>query len=639
MKSLMLLWNKLAEELGEQCGVSTDLDVSAVEVRIKHQGWSFMSISLPQFCKDFEKSLADGEVSTSSFVGFKTKGRTPLFLGGFLDLVFDRGTGFLLPQPSIDSIHAVRQLTLLYSKLELPTSAKREAAAMQGFVKTEESVKEHVMSLSRDLPTRERFMRMARLLWSGVLSEAENKLWKEEGFDGSFDPDGPYLYPKHGPGATADKLRGNAKFDLCEWPQRLEQVFPFGIYACPNERPDTLRERYDRVDLIRPEDERPVRVVAVPKTMKSPRIIAIEPTAMQYMQQALLGLIVDCIQSDSRVMAGAFVGFQSQTANRRMAQEGSETGNLATLDLSEASDRVSFLLVQDLLHRWPLTMEAIDATRSRTADVQGHGIIPLSKFASMGSALTFPIEAMVFLTIVFVGIEDMHGTQFTREDILSYLSRVIVYGDDIIVPTDCAPSVMRWLEIFGLKVNRGKSFWTGKFRESCGREYYAGHDVSVVKVRKVVNDSVGNLSFPTSRKHASEIESFVALRNRFYAAGLWQTARYLDEQITPLLKGKYPAVEVQEESPEEEAYSRSRLLGRWSFLGYQSERTHPTLHTPVVTGWVVSDRIPKSEISGIGALQKVLLKRSDEPFADQQHLERAGRPEAVYMKLRRVTPF
>lgn len=639
MKSLMMLWTKLAEELGEQCGVSTALDVGTVEGRIKNQGWSFMTISLPSFCKDLEKSLAEGEVTSTSFSGFQKRGRTPQLLGGFFDLVFDRVTGVLLPQPSIDSIHALRQLTLLFSKMELPCSEKKTAAAMVGFVKTDNEVREWEAKYSDDEYLPGEFRRTAALLWGGVFSRVDNTLWKEQGLNPVFRPEGPWLYPKHGPGATADSLSGNRKWNLTEWHTRLEAVFPYGQYMVPNERPDNLSERYRDVTLVGPEDERPVRVVAVPKTQKSPRIIAIEPTCMQYMQQAVAGLITESIVKDDRIVAGAFIGFQSQLANRRMAEEGSVTGALATLDLSEASDRVSNLLVNEMLFRWPLTREAVEVTRSVRADVQGEGVIPLAKFASMGSALTFPIEAMVFLTCVFVGLQWEHGYRFTQEDVRSFLGRVQIYGDDIIVPTEHAPSVILALEAFGLKVNKDKSFWTGKFRESCGREFYDGHDVSVVKVRKVVSDQAGRLSFPTSLKHVAEIESYVALRNRFYTAGLWHTASYMDQEIGPLLKGFYPPVEVREASPEEEAYSRSRLLGRWSFLGYQSERTHPTLHSPLVMGWVVSDRIPPSELDGLGALQKVLSKRSDEPFADRQHLQRAGRPEAVYMKLRRARPF
>lgn len=639
MKSLMMLWTTVAEELGDQCGVSTAADVSAVSSRIKSQGWSFMTISLPQFCKDFERSLADGQVPTTSFSGFRRKGGTPIFLGGFLDLIFDRGTGILLPEPSIDSIQAVRQLTLLYSKLELPTTEKREAAAMRGFVEVEADVREVSERLAADGDLLRDFRRMSNLLWNGVFSSMGEILWKEQcGVPLYAAGSSLALRPKHGPGATADRLLGNEKYDLREWPKRLEEVFPYGEYLVPNER--YIEDRYRDVTLLELWEERPVRVVAVPKTAKSPRIIAIEPTAMQYMQQAVSGMLVRLIEKDENILAGALVGFADQNPNRVMACEGSLTGSLATLDLSEASDRVSHLLVQNLVYRWPLVKEAIEVTRSLRADVQGFGVLPLSKYASMGSALTFPIEAMCFLTLVFLAVEYEQGFRLTRDQIISeFLGRVRVYGDDIIVPAELAPSVAWTLEAFGLKVNKNKSFWTGKFRESCGREYYDGHDVSVVKVRKVVRRSDGRLSFPTSRKHVPEIESFVALRNRFYAAGLWRTASHLDDQIVPLLKGHFPVVEVQEASPEEEALSRSRLLGRWSFLGYQSEWTHPTLHSPLVKGWVVSNRIPKSEISGVGALQKVLSKVSDEPFADRQHLVRAGRPEAVYMKLRRARPF
>jgi len=642
VKSLMMLWTELAKELGEQCGVSTSADVSAVSRRIKDQGWSYMTIGLPQFAKDLERSLAVEEVLPGHFAGYRRRGETPVFLGGFLDLIFDRGTGFLLPEPSIDSIHAVRQLSLLYSKLELPTSAKREAAAMRGFVEVENDVQEKMEFLEKDhLESNnsllDSYQRVSNLLWRDVFGSLSEMLWGEKTGLYNSQTLSDALRPKHGPGATADRLLGNEKFDLVEWPKRLEQVFPYGEYCVPNGR--YIEDRYRRVTLLEPEEERPVRVIAVPKTAKTPRIIAIEPTCMQYMQQGISRALVRAIELDNHIQAGDFVGFSDQNPNREMAREGSVTGSLATLDLSEASDRVSVLLVDSLAWRWPLVQEAFSVTRSTRAEVQGHGVISLSKYASMGSALTFPVEAMVFLTIVFVGIEWGKGTRLTREEVLSYRGQVRVYGDDIIVPAHLAPSVISALEFFGMKVNRGKSFWTGKFRESCGKEYYAGHDVSVVKVRKVVRHANGHLTFPTSLKHVPEVESFVNLRNRFYAAGLWRTASYLDTKIEPLLKGHYPSIEVQEWTPEEDVHSRSRLLGRWSFLGYQSEWTHPTLHYPLVKGWVVSNRIRESKISDIGALQKVLSKESDEPFADRQHLERAGRPEAVYMKLRKVRPF
>jgi len=123
----------------------------------------------------------------------------------------------------------------------------------------------------------------------------------------------------------------------------------------------------------------------------------------------------------------------------------------------------------------------------------------------MGSALTFPIESMVFLTIVFLAKEEELRRPLTRKDIKSLRGQVRIYGDDIIVPIGLVPAVVRLLEAFGLKVNQNKSFWNAKFRESCGGDYYQGHDVTVVRLRSL---------FPTNRKHALEMASTVSFRNQ-----------------------------------------------------------------------------------------------------------------------------
>jgi len=131
-------------------------------------------------------------------------------------------------------------------------------------------------------------------------------------------------------------------------------------------------------------------VIAVPKTMKTPRIIAVEPTAMQYMQQAISDNLVSNLEG-RHFPYKWMIGFERQEPNQQMAKEGSLHGELATLDLSEASDRVSNQHVRRLTKGFPRVTEGIQACRSRKADVPGHGVIRLAKFASMGSALTFPL--------------------------------------------------------------------------------------------------------------------------------------------------------------------------------------------------------------------------------------------------------
>jgi hypothetical protein len=237
----------------------------------------------------------------------------------------------------------------------------------------------------------------------------------------------------------------------------------------------------------------------------------------------------------------------------------------------------------------------------------------------MGSALCFPVEAMVFLTAIFVGIERSVQRPLTRRLIKSFRGSVRVYGDDIIVPVEHVKHVIDSLETFGFKINVNKSFWTGKFRESCGGDYYSGHDVTPVKARRV---------FPKSRADAQEVISLVELRNHMYHMGLWQTTAWLDEKIGKILP-YFPVV-----------HSTSPVLGRESLsFDYVSERVHDDTHAPLVRGYVPHSRPPLSTVSGEGALLKFFLRRGSDPFMDENHLERSGRPKSSALKLRWVQPF
>jgi len=438
------------------------------------------------------------------------------------------------------------------------------------------------------------------------------------------------MVPKHGPGATADRLSSNGKWNQQTWPARLQQVFPVEEFLIPNSR--FRNELDEELDILEPGAEVPVRVITVPKTLKTPRIIAIEPTAMQYAQQALLQCLLSAINEDDFLTRT--VGFDDQEPNRLLAQAGSLSGELATLDLSEASDRVSNQHVRAMLSDYPHLLEAVQACRSRKADVPGHGVQRLSKFASMGSALCFPMEAIVFTTLIFLGIQRELNTPLSRDALIKeYSGRVRVFGDDLIVPRDYVLSVVDELSTFGYKVNINKSFWTGRFRESCGREYYDGHDVSIVKVRMVL---------PSRRQDADGVISAVALRNQLYWAGLWSSARWMDNLLGKMLK-HFPNVAPS-----------SPVLGRESALGYEFQTIDPNTHSPLVKGYIVRAISPPDSLDGKGALLKCLLRdhpkmggfgfvppryNSGVPRVDDEHLERSGRPERVDIKLGRATPI
>jgi len=536
-----------------------------------------------------------------------------------------------LDNPDIEAIYAVRQLTLMFSKIALPSAGsdvsrnggvhgqqvvtpRRERRAMLEYVQCEQDVKVSDNLLDPDYMSD--FKRMSDMLFGDLFAKVDRDVYWGR------------LIPKHGPGAVADKLSSNGKWNLRTWPARLQEVIPAGEFLIPNQSFKT--ELDQELDILEPGAEVPVKVITVPKTLKSPRIIAVEPAAMQYAQQSLLRSILDSFKEDG--FLSRVIGFDDQIPNREMARSGSLSGELATLDLSEASDRVSNQHVLAMFEGYPHLSAAIQSTRSRKADVPGHGVLRLAKYASMGSALCFPVEAMVFLTVIFLGIERELSAPLSRETLIKRFSeQVRVFGDDLIVPRDHVLSVCDALSDFGHKVNISKSYWIGRFRESCGREYYDGQDVSIVKVRQCL---------PTRRQDASGVIAAVEFRNQAYWAGLWQTARWMDSFIRDVIH-YFPNVAPT-----------SPLLGRESALGYEFQTLSRNTHSPLTKGYFVRAKSPIDKLDGTGALLKCLVRNGESRFAlsvkprhsvlpnaDETHLERSGRPETVNIKLGYRTPF
>jgi hypothetical protein len=197
-----------------------------------------------------------------------------------------------------------------------------------------------------------------------------------------------------------------------------------------------------------------------------------EPTTLQYCQQGVWGEIDRVIRASSYLRGR--LDFHEQTRNMRLAREGSIARNYATIDLSAASDSVSYDLVKKLFKGTKL-LRYLVATRSTRTLLPDGRLIELRKFAPMGSSLCFPIETLIFASIC---------AYVTRGHSVS--GDFSVYGDDIIVPTQCAGQVVRILESLGFRVNHDKSFYqpTCWFRESCGGEYVDGFDVTPMRVSR-----------------------------------------------------------------------------------------------------------------------------------------------------------
>lgn len=150
MKSQILTFlQELLTEVGSWCNVSTTRDFKTISERVEHEGLSYLMITLPEFGKEFERALDRGQLSGEEFKGYGKKlypntdeNFIPRFLGEFLSLIFNPYTGVLRDNPDLQAIRAIRQITLMFAKVKLPTSEKRDRAALDQYLACEIDVKE-----------------------------------------------------------------------------------------------------------------------------------------------------------------------------------------------------------------------------------------------------------------------------------------------------------------------------------------------------------------------------------------------------------------------------------------------------------------------------------------------------------------
>jgi hypothetical protein len=344
-----------------------------------------------------------------------------------------------------EAVDCVRQLSYIFYKLETNFDQDFITEHLSRFKEIDRQVGNIDFSPSMDL-----------------IDVARSYIWRILCNSDPFD-----IRPCHGSGATADMMKNHEKWHELRYYQQLDDSFPYPEYFffSPTHLSDEL-EKLEKSSLVDPQ----ARVCLVPKDSRGPRIISCEPAALMYIQQGLMRKLYQVIEGHH--LTRGFVNFTDQEINRGLAYSSSKTGEWATLDLSDASDRVALKLVEYLFP--PNWFEAFQACRSKSTLLPNGEIVVLNKFAPMGSACCFPVEALVFWAIALAGIR-----------LRGLTSPVYVYGDDIIVGTECSAVVMSCLESVGLLVNRDKSYSRGPFRESCGGDYHNQYDVTPVRLRKV----------------------------------------------------------------------------------------------------------------------------------------------------------
>lgn len=262
---------------------------------------------------------------------------------------------------------------------------------------------------------------------------------------------------KFGPGAVAERHSHYVRFvhlaDWCDasdtWPEQPRGHADFEQVTC--------------------------RLCSVPKTFEKDRLITVEPTYGSYAQQQVRTMLLESIHAGPLAGTCMDLGYTNgQAIQRRLALRASLSKKLATVDLRDASDNITWDQVVAVFPGWVhALLSSARSTRFYFDDADGNRhSSDLHIYAGMGNATTFVIETLFFSALVKAwAVGDSRLNRF-----------VSCFGDDVI----CANEVASQLAQQGFpcfNVNTDKSFIGAcGLRESCGIFAYNGIDVTPIRI-------------------------------------------------------------------------------------------------------------------------------------------------------------
>jgi hypothetical protein len=556
-----------------------ELDLTKLDKVVKTRGVRILLEDLPAIGKAFDKGLSSGVFRIHPKYGSLEK--STILLTSLIKCVFTTD-GILREAADINTIFYIRQACYMFKKVKVQCPKENVRKTVREFLLIEESlrtpsVRWDVPSLflkgtnasldDGDLPLfshEERITGKALHVMQRVADVLATKMPEPNVYD---------MLPRHGPGAVSDLNKTRTwKYEFPCWPSRLNEAFPYGFFVNP------------RGDLWSPNDEPensdevPGRLLSVPKTFSKPRLITAEPTANQFCQQALLKYLR---QSMPHVLRRS-VNFKSQEPSRLAALEASMGNGKVTVDLSSASDRLTCWTVERVFRRNPTLLYLLASSRTRYV-VDGTGseefqLLALRKFAGQGSAVTFPIQTLVYTIMAITAVLlSTYGFGMQPYDSNLYgkikkaAREVRIFGDDMIVPEKSLWFLDILVSHLQLKINLGKTHYQGSFRESCGMDAYQGFEVTPVY-----------LSAVCLGKGAEDLLSWIDTSNLAHKAGLWSLSTWMDGQVDPKVNRIIPI------SRQSDSYS----LARYTFTNGSTingrKRYDKYLHQPVGLALVVT---------------------------------------------------
>lgn len=534
-----------------------DRDLLRLETLMSNHGEKVFTLFLPALGKSFDKALEHGALAFDGEPLARPINRRtviPRLFQGIWLLFFDID-GCLKQDISGDDVRLMRTLLYAFKKFRLQCPPSAVYATVKEYYDVDRALPtqsrewdsdgsdlgsvRNLSLLDRITPHRDLF---SGSTFSGddarMLSITQTVGDRISSMLGEYLPQRARF--RHGPGAVSDLRTGRGyKYLFPGWGPRLQHVFPAAEFASANL--GTVGKTHGWSEEGPPEVEGASELFAVPKTQKGPRLIAAEPTANQWCQQSVRSFLSDAI---GRSFIAKSIDFRRQDLSGELALAASVDKSLATVDLSAASDRVSCWLVERLMRSNHSLLAALIACRTRylicNIDKKAPRVYKLKKFASMGSALTFPIQSIVFYILcISAGIlTETEGVETVWTSDISRLGRQVrVYGDDLIVPVSWMPALEKLFELLYLKINRSKTFSKGNFRESCGTDAFNGVNVSPGQVLQVFSES-----------NLSTLQGVVDSCNNLFVKGFIRTSNRLLSPIRAELRKLIPYVGIGSES-------------------------------------------------------------------------------------------
>lgn len=327
-------------------------------------------------------------------------------------------------------------------------------------------------------------------------------------------------------------LTGSQK-QITWFDSEMSKVDSVQKYWAKQQECDPSRSLYRVIDSL--------ALTLVPKTFKSLRAIMPNTTIGTYMSYGLGEMIRLRLKRK---------GYDIKTLQERhkvLARQASVDGLLTTADLSSASDSITIALVRRLFP--PDWFEILNESRIGQVRLPSGYTMYSQTFCTMGIGYTFPLQTLVFLSL----LKAIQSTMVGRQD-----SRTIsVYGDDMIYPSAMHPYVCNAFEKFGFVLNVEKTFSDGHFRESCGGDYFRGVDVRPFQPQN------GSASVSPRTYEAILYKYINTLLMRWSEYEIGKTLQYLISEVEEVT-GKVKL--VPSDYPDDSGVKCSSATPKWKFL-------------------------------------------------------------------------